>query len=48
MKPTEDLVSPPIPENEQQRLQNLKSYGIIDRELEEEYDDIAQLAAEMC
>jgi signal transduction histidine kinase len=48
MKPTEDLVSPPIPENEQQRLQNLESYDILERELEEEYDDIAQLAAEMC
>lgn len=48
MKPTPRLIPRPVPSNEEERLSNLESYDIINRELEVEYDDIAQLAAEIC
>jgi PAS domain S-box-containing protein len=39
---------PDIPKNENSRLAELNSYNILDTLPEEEYDDIAQLAASIC
>lgn len=38
----------PIPSDEQERLASLHSYGILDSLDEKEYDDIAQLVAQIC
>jgi PAS domain S-box-containing protein len=38
----------PIPPNESTRLQALKSYGILDTDPEEAFDDLAQLASRIC
>ena len=38
----------PIPENEAQRLEALKSYHILDTLPEQEYDDLTYLAATIC
>lgn len=37
-----------IPEDEQQRLEALNSYHILDTETEKEFDDLVQLAADIC
>ena len=37
-----------FPTNENERLQKLKSYDILDTLAEKEYDDIAELAAYIC
>jgi adenylate cyclase len=44
----EDPVSRPIPANESQRLAVLRSYGILDTAPEIAYDEIAELAAQIC
>jgi diguanylate cyclase (GGDEF)-like protein len=41
-------VSHPIPVNEQDRLEELKSFGILDTRPEQAYDDITFLASRMC
>nr|WP_068886764.1 GAF domain-containing sensor histidine kinase [Pedobacter panaciterrae] len=38
----------PLPENELARLSALASYQLMDSEQEQEYDDLAMLAAEIC
>jgi PAS domain S-box-containing protein len=42
------MLSPPLNRNEEQRLQALERYGILDTPPEREYDDIVELAAESC
>ncbi|WP_448634921.1 hypothetical protein [Pedobacter panaciterrae] len=37
-----------LPENESARLSALASYQLMDSEQEQEYDDLAMLAAEIC
>jgi hypothetical protein len=37
-----------IPEGEERRLAVLREYGILDTEPEQEYDDLAHLAAMIC
>lgn len=37
-----------IPEDEQQRLEALNSYQVLDTETEKEFDDLVQLAADIC
>lgn len=39
---------PPIPLNEEARIQKLLSYGILDTLPEQEFEDIVQLASEIC
>jgi PAS domain S-box-containing protein len=39
---------PPIPPDEPERLEALRSYGILDTEREPEYDDVTALAAHIC
>lgn len=39
---------PPIPLNEQARIQKLLSYGILDTLPEQEFENIVQLASEIC
>ena len=41
-------MKPPIPENEEARLLTLQSYHILDTPSEQEYDDIALLASQIC
>lgn len=41
-------MKPPIPENEAARLSALRSYQILDTPSEQEYDDIALLASQIC
>ena len=38
----------PVPKNEQGRIAALKLYDILDTEAEQEFDNLAQLAAEIC
>jgi len=38
----------PLPENESARLSSLASYQLMDSEQEQDYDDLATLAAEIC
>ena len=40
------MIVPPIPKNEQQRLEALRSYQILDTEIEEEFDEITKLTTE--
>ncbi len=42
------MIKPPIPENEAARLRELRSYHILDTPSEQEYDDIALLASQIC
>lgn len=41
-------MKPPTPENESERLAALARYGILDSEVEAEYEDITRLAAALC
>ena len=42
------MTTAPLPENEQDRLEALKRYQILDTEAEELFDSIAELAAAVC
>jgi hypothetical protein len=41
-------VKPPVPANEQERLQALHASGILDTAPERSYDQLAELAASIC
>ena len=42
------MVQPEIPKNEQQRLEALKSFNVLDTLEEKEYDAITRIAADIC
>jgi K+-sensing histidine kinase KdpD len=42
------MVKPPIPPNEKERLAALHEYNILEAEAGKEFDDITQLASEIC
>lgn len=42
------MIQVPIPPNEQERLRALHQYNILDTEPEQDFDDIAKLAAHIC
>ena len=42
------MQSPPFPHNENERIDSLKSYQILDTLSEEEYDALTRLAAQIC
>ncbi|MDX1976544.1 MAG: GAF domain-containing sensor histidine kinase [Pseudanabaenaceae cyanobacterium bins.68] len=42
------MIPPPLPENEEQRLQALVAYQILDTPLEADFDQLVQLAANIC
>lgn len=42
------MIHPPIPANEEDRLESIRSLDIIDTMAEESYDSIAKLASEIC
>ena len=42
------MIEPEIPENEEARLKELKSFKILDTLPDEDYDSITQLASEIC
>lgn len=42
------MIQPPLPENEEARLAELLSYGVLDTESEQLLDDITNLASEIC
>jgi len=42
------MISPQIPENEDGRVQALKSYHILDTLPEKDFDDLTRIAAEIC
>ena len=42
------MVIAPFPEDEELRIKDLYSYGILDSEKEKDFDDLAQLASEIC
>ena len=42
------MIVAPIPENEEQRLQDLRAYEILDTLPEKEYDELTKLAAYIC
>ena len=41
-------MSHPVPVNEQDRLEELESFGILDTRSEQSYDDITFLASRIC
>lgn len=45
---TSKMKSAPLPPNEEKRLSNLYAYGILDSLDEKEYDEVAQLVAQIC
>ncbi len=42
------MIKAPIPANEDKRLQKLKSYNILDTPSENDYDELVQLASQIC
>lgn len=42
------MISAPIPANEAQRIKELQYYNILDTEAEKDYDDIVELASNIC
>ena len=42
------MIQPPLPENEEARLAELLSYGVLDTQSEDLLDDITSLASEIC
>lgn len=42
------MISPTIPSNESKRLEAIREYAILDTLPEKEFNDVAQLAAEIC
>ncbi|MEP7252601.1 MAG: GAF domain-containing sensor histidine kinase [Ginsengibacter sp.] len=42
------MKNPPMPENEESRLEALREYNILDTLTEKDYEDITQLAAAIC
>ena len=47
-QPEADVSIAPLPPNEEKRLQVLDSYGILDTDEEQAYDDLTHLAAVLC
>jgi GAF domain-containing protein len=47
-KNNKDTVCYPIPENEAERLNTLRGYGILDTRPEDGFDDLTRLAASVC
>jgi PAS domain S-box-containing protein len=43
-----DTIAPPIPENESDRLTALRLTGLLDSEPDEDFDDLARMAASIC
>jgi GAF domain-containing protein len=42
------MISAPLPANEEQRIKELQYYNILDSESEKDYDDIVELASNIC
>lgn len=42
------MVKPQVPDNEEQRLKELRNYGIMDTEPESSFSDIVAIAAQIC
>ena len=42
------MTKPPVPSNEQERLEILRQYQILDTAAEQAFDDITKLAADVC
>lgn len=42
------MIAPQSPKNEKERLQEVKSYSLLDTLPEQEYDDITELIADLC
>jgi GAF domain-containing protein len=48
LNPMQATMKPKIPSNEPERLQALRRYEILDTEAEKEFDDLCQLASQIC